>query len=795
MFLTKSPVQPKTGRPAERPNGARSLWRYLAGMCPPPLALALLIFVLAWALALWRGPLTVDIGADNQLDMLYLTPISDGFFAPESRSYNPDFPQADTTYRWAGRTSRIKLPWPLDGVPLKVYIRVTAPRKDVPANQTSATVKAQGKLEWTEQDLGTVQVDGTFQGNYYEFKIPEHLRPNLASYEITFTADNAFQPGNGDVRGLSLLFFSVRIEPDYAAFGWKGWIASLARPFLLAAIAFCCWGLGRCVFPRRRAWLALSFEASAGLLLLLSILYWPQAAEPLYASWAFILPITWILLALAELFRQRAPNLPAPFVYAATIFPLLPLFQFGVGRLDLYSLNPASIIIGIYVGALFFMGAIYISIGRQNSSVFERYFVRVMLVASVISFGFNHFNVFQQNLYRGADFKVYYQAMERFAAGNSLYNLQEIATMPGQAARMPPGFTFLLWPLVQLFGNDVNSALLVWRIFSELLLVPCLLILLRVFGGERQGLKYASAVWFFALNFGQISESLGYGQWNVFVLLGLSLMALWIKENKLYRAGAILALPVSLKLYPVVSTLYFFFEDNLKRAWKGLAGLVAGGAIVALLVGMTVGFDQLWFYATQVVFGVNRPEIDISNQSLWGFWSRLAVPRVMADYKGEFPGWVTWLSYACVVLLTALNCLVLARRRGGDDDTRQLKLGSLALLGVIIPPFVWMHYIVPCLVAVLALLVCLSRGQRATPKWMLILFALAYAALAYGGRNDFFYTDAVGLARFSSSYRFLANLALWAMSLWLLWHPLPAEAPVVSAIQPAEANKPLAQTQ
>ena len=72
---------------------------------PVPLQIALLVFVLAWGLALWRGPLTINIGAEDSVDMLYLTPGDDGFFQAETRAANPDFPQADTTYRWAGRTS------------------------------------------------------------------------------------------------------------------------------------------------------------------------------------------------------------------------------------------------------------------------------------------------------------------------------------------------------------------------------------------------------------------------------------------------------------------------------------------------------------------------------------------------------------------------------------------------------------------------------------------------------------------------------------------------------------------
>ena len=761
MSISKPPVETAQ----VEPSLGRLRWRrrraMLAAIFPAPLRIALFVAVAAWGLILLRGPLWIDLGASNALDTLYLGDGEGGFFEAESRPAIQAYPQADTTYRWSGPTPVIKLPWPLDAVPLKALVRLTAPRPSVAEEVSAVRLKARGKLEWADQDLGSVAVNGHYQGNFYEFKLPVHLRPNLAAYELNFEADSSFRPAGGDGRVLSLLFFGVRLEPDYAHFGWRGWLASFELPALVGLISFCCWGIGRALWPTGRV--ALMGEGVAGGLLLLSLVAWPLIAGPLYAPWAVILPFGWLLLALAELFHRRATELPAPFVYAATLFPLLPLSQFAFGGLYLYNVNPGSVLVGVYVGALFYVGAIYINSGRQRPRLFEQAFVRAMLIASVVAFAYDHLNVFQTNLYRGADFKVYYEALQRFQAGGPLYDLKEIINLPGAAARMPPGFTFLLWPFVNLFGSNVNVALLTWRVASEFLLIPCILILVRVFG-ETGSLK--AAVWFFALNFEQVAESLGYGQFNVLVLLGLSLMALWIKEGRPGLAGLALAGPVGLKLYPVVSALYFLPRRN----WRGLGGLGLGGLIIAGLAALTVGANTLWFYMTQVILLVNRPELDISNQSLWGFWGRLSVSRVVADYKGDVPGWVGPLSYVCVVGLVGLTAWVLWQKRLADDfGARQLKLGSLAWLGILIPPFVWFHYSVPCLVAIMALLVRLSRTDQPRPRWQLLLFALAYGVLAYGGRNDFFLTETAGLGLFGSSYRFLAALALWGLGLGLLW--------------------------
>jgi hypothetical protein len=759
LSVSKPPERAETQEPKPKPP-RRTWWRLVAAFCPLPLQIAILVFVLAWIFTLVRGAQTINIGADDALDMLYLEPIRGGFFVSEERQPNPDFPQADNDYRWAGRNSTLRLPYPLTAVPQKMIVRLSAPRPNVPANETSAVVRVQGKLEWLEQDIGTIFANGTYDGNFYEFSLPAQL-PTLASYEVRFDTDSAFQPGGGDVRGLALLFFSVRLEPDYARFGIKSWLSSFARPAVLAFITLCCWGIGA-IFWRRRV--ALLLQIGAGVALLGSVLFWSVAAEPLYTPWAFILLVGWVLAATAGRFARRAPGLPPAFVYAATLFLLFPVAQFAFGRLNLYTLNPASVVIGAFTGAILYAAAY--SVRGEN---FEKAFTRGILLASLVSFLYNHYYVFETNLYRGADFKVYYGAMLRFEEGGALYNLREVESLPGAAARQPPGFSFLLYPIVKIFGEDTNSALLVWRIFVILMLIPCVWLLLKTFGGVRDGIKLNPAIWFAVLNFEQIAESVGYGQWNIFVLFSLALMAYCLKRDKPGAAGAALSFAVWLKLYPVVSALQFV-TDNAKNALRGIIGLILGGFALAGLISATVGFETVWFYVTRVVWGVNRPELDISNQSLWGFWARLALPRTMADYKGEFPAWVTLLSYACSAGLTLFTMYVLwARRQNRDMESVLLKVGALALLAVLIPPFVWFHYIVPCLVAIGALFIALTRTDRTTPGWQLLLFALAYGAVAYGGRNDFFFTDAVGFARFASSYRFIATFGLWALTLWLIW--------------------------
>ena len=411
-------------------------------------------------------------------------------------------------------------------------------------------------------------------------------------------------------------------------------------------------------------------------------------------------------------------------------------------------------------------------LGPPQTKAFEGAFVRAMLAAAIISALYNQFFVWQTNLYRGSDFKVYYFALRNYQVGKPLYDLTSILNHPGDAARMPPSFGFLVWPFVQIFTYNVELALLFWRVFNELLFVPIILLLLKIFGGVRDGKNFTPAVLFLCLSFNQVSETIAYGQFNLILLLGLALTALWVKQRHDSWAGAVLAVGAGIKLIPA---LWAFFWP-LERRWRGLVGILVGAGGVALLTVLTVGWDNLWVYLTKIVFGVNRPEIAISNQSWFGFLGRLSVPQVMDDYKGELANWVIWLGYGGALAFTLLTLFVVWRRRGGDSTRDLLKLSSLNFLSLLIPPFIWFHYVTLGLVSILTLLVVLSvvQPEQPIPRWQLLVFGLAFATLAYGGRSDFFFTEAVGLARLGTSYRFVAVATLWLLSLYYLWKPLPS---------------------
>lgn len=739
---------------------------FSAGLAPrrswlAPLVIAGVVFLVVWAFGLWRGPLLLDIGGDDRQDQIYLTTGEGGFFAPEKQQ-GTDFPAGyDASYRWTGRIAYIDVPWPLDSLPLKATLRATAPRPDRAPDQPGTTLKISGVLGNNSTGLGEYPVSGRYNGDELTFKIPAHLKPALDPLKLRFESSETYQPGKGDIRNLSALFFSLKLEPDYAGFGLKGWLASLLRPALFALLTLCAWGLAGFLFGNfRRHYWRLGLEIVSGVLLVASLLWWPLAAETLYLPWLLILALLWLLLELAGRFALAAPSLPAAFVYSATLLPLLPVMQFIAGRMEFNTINPGAISIVIYGVALLVSLGFYFGARRHFSLVFMAAF----LAASGLIFGYSHVRVYVENLYRGGDFRNYYIGLldlEQFK--QPLYDLKDIAQNPGRAIRMPPAFALLFWPVARIAGRNIDLAIFTWRTANELLLIPTLLIFLKLFGNLKPGLKMWPAIVFLVLNFGQLAETTAYGQQNYVLLFTLALTGLFVRQKRDVLAGLVLSAPIWVKLLPAISGAFFLS----KRHWRGLVGLAVGALIVNGLTVMVVGWDTVWFYFTRVLWGVNEPELGITNQSWWGFLGRLGVTEVIGDFQQAYPRQLTLLGYLGAIIGLGLTLLVLWRAREGDWLVEQLMLGALALLALWMPPFSWMHYIVPGLVAIVALLAMLSRNQSS--RSTLVVFAIAYCLLAYGGRQEFFFGEAVGLNRLGSSYRFLATFALWALNLWLLW--------------------------
>lgn len=442
MFLTKTSVK-KLNTPGRKIREAKFPFKAL------PLLIAGVVLGFCWLLTLARSPLYLDIGGEDRQDVLYLPADSQGFFAPET---HPDL-TGDATFRWMGKEASLNLPWPLDAVPLKISLRASAPRPNRFPDQvgTTLSIRKDG-LSGIEPER--LDITGEYSGKVYEVTLPGHFWPGLQPQNLHFETSDTFQPGKGDPRLLGLVIFDLTIEPDYPQFGLGAWLATLLRPLLLAGLTLLVWWLAR-LFSLIARW-QITLQVITGFLLIISLLYLPLAAEPVYAGWSVLLLAFGSMIWLGAQFAHLALKLPPIFVYIALFLPLMPLAQWLFSGLDLTTISPASAALFLYFAALAVavMGYIF------YRCKFEQIFLGSFLLVSLFLFVYNHWWVFSQNLYKGGDFRNYYQPLlESSQIESPLYSLTEMVQVAYKAVRMPPSFALLIWPYLKIFGRDVNSAL------------------------------------------------------------------------------------------------------------------------------------------------------------------------------------------------------------------------------------------------------------------------------------------------------------------------------------------------
>lgn len=715
-----------------------------------------LIMALAWALALLNTPFVIDFGGDNRLDLVYL---GNGFYAPEKRP--TDHQNTENSYRWMAKSATLELPWTLTLLPRKLSLVASAPRPARSPDRVGATLTVSYQLDGVTTAIGQFPINGMAEGSVITFNLPAQLAPRTNPLLLKFDADGTFQPGKGDTRNLAAIVYSFKLEPDYATYGFKGWAASLILPLLLGLMSLAIRAWTR-FFTRNPLWIN-GMHVIAGAMLLASLLFWREAAEPGYAPWTFVAWVGCLALYAANKFVVRAPSLPAAFIYAACFLPVLPLAQFSFNRLSLSDLNSDSVIM---VSQLAAFGISLVAYTRKGSEkYFAGLFAWAFAIAAILSFIYLHGQVFLNDTYRGPDFRSYYTRQVQAEQGlTPLYDLRDIAKYPGSAVRQPPAYVILFWLPVRLFGQDAYTALLFWRIVNELILIPILLILGKLFGLKRGMLP---AILFLVLSFRQLAENVALGQPNYILLLCLSLTALLLKQGREGWAGSVLAYPIWLKLLPVFSGAYFLLE----KRWRGLLGLIAGSVVVNVLTGLVIGWDNLWFYFTRALWSVNEPEIGLVNHSFWGFAGRLAVNEVDGSFSGQpFPRELVIFCYLFAALAFGLSLWIIWRAPAKDWLVQQLKFGTLLLMALLIAPFNWKQYAIMSLVVIVALVVML--GRRNAAKWQLAVFAVAYGLLASDQNVQFFPDRAYGLARIASSTFFYALFALWLLCLVLVRRPL-----------------------
>ena len=335
-----------------------------------------------------------------------------------------------------------------------------------------------------------------------------------------------------------------------------------------------------------------------------------------------------------------------------------------------------------------------------------------------------------------ADFDAYHRAAVKVSQGKNPYVLDEFGVW--FAYRYPPALAYLMTPLGHL---DVGWAGRIWFVGNWLALVGCLLLSLSLVLGPRPWPAETGAVALLALYVCSCytNQTLFQGQVSLLMVLACLGWAVCQRAGRNFSGGVLLAAGCALKLAPIVLVPYLV----IRKDWRGLAGLVAGGLFFVLIPAPWVGVDGTvrlhldWFRHAKVT---QAPYMNyrVGNQGLMGMLSRL--PPVsngavcysatnLAALENSYPFLVAGLA-------AALYGWILRDRRArgkslSSEQQRQrdnLYLVLLFLFMTLTHPSAWrcnfVSLLLPC--TVLAQHVCHRRPGYAISRAVLILVFMAW---------------------------------------------------------------------
>lgn len=398
------------------------------------------------------------------------------------------------------------------------------------------------------------------------------------------------------------------------------------------------------------------------------------------------------------------------------------------------------------------------------------------------------------------DFDTFYEAGRSVLKGTSVYYVGEYYQVrEGIGPFLYPPIAACFFALFALL--PMPAAAFLWNSFLLVLFAGALGLTLRFLGVSYPDL---SSIWkavpgrdkllFPLVGVVVLLDNLAMAQINIFVFF-LCVLALVLWERKKdFTAGLVLASAVLIKLTPIFFCLYFL----VKRAWRLLAGVLAGGLILSLLIptlvfgwGKSRIYHQQWFgrmikpMVIEVIakFQKFEPhplkkspeeirELHISqmlvdtNQSLEAGLMRLFLKnrtdyQVAHRYAGlpVLGGGIPQGALSGVIqifrvgLLMVLIVLCLPGGKGEPRIRRALEISLVFLSTTLLSPIARSHYYIVWIFAYLTLYLMWFAGKEFRQGAMSLSRAAARASLFYFALA-LPYAEAVGMGAW-------ANLIFW----------------------------------
>jgi hypothetical protein len=726
---------------------------------PIAAALATALFVALAYATVW--PLSVDVGARDAR-------FAQGFHEPERFG--------ETLFRWTTADSSLTLPRPPGGTNILTLRLLNGYPEGQP--DPHITLRLDGRT------LGDFDVTRGLSGvRHYQLLAPVGAGlswgPQLQIQSTTYTPP-------GDPRLLGAVVDWARVAPTLQTapvLPWFQILSSLALGGLLAA-ALLLAGIGRGA--------ALGISLGVAALVALGVAQRPIELLPFLQRLAAVPAVACLGLLLIRAIvpaaqpvasarcsqgapaagrrRLRGEYLPILF---ALVWWMLPVFQ------ALQIIDGASIGVGSETFWLGGIAAVLLAIGMAAGAAWGRSLppderrgavtggalAGLGLGAAVhLSYALSY--AFTRT---AKDFWILFKGTRDFVQGGSLYDLNAVLTNHvGAVFKVPPFYAMLFTPFV---FQDGLQIVFYHRLINVGLMLATAGVLLAMF--RPRPIWWGIATMAILLNSRPLADTIAYGQIDL-MLLFLLTCALWaMRSDRDGLAGALIALGVLFKVYPVILLAFFV----LKGRWRGLVGFAVGMLAYNGLAVAVMGWEMHRVYLLEVLPRIGGTTSWVENQTISGFLARLSDAPFEAHLFDNRA--LSLLGTAISGLLSLLACWLTLRPAQGKSTLFALQYSQFLLLMVLAVPAAWMHY-ETLLVLVFAVALIHLRERDVTLPQAAAL-ALGFALVSYGNQWSFNGTTVMGiLTVLGISYKFYGMLLLGAVMLeCILEEPAKAVFPAL----------------
>jgi hypothetical protein len=488
--------------------------------------------------------------------------------------------------------------------------------------------------------------------------------------------------------------------------------------------------------------------------------------------------VAWLLVGVASIgiayligivqpnWSMRGVDLP---VWCGVVWWSLPMIQVLL-KADhiLIPLMTYTQWMGVLLGGLLVSGRVIVWVLRRNrqhqlaQSIASWYGIITMAIMSFVHQVVVLPRVFQ---YGSGDFSIWLNAARRWIYTDVLYQVKVVTDNPFAVYKRPPFYILLFTPFIALSDMTVLNY---FRLANIGLLVATFVIWMVIIKPTARWWWLATLV--FVLNYQPLYDSITFGQTDVVLLFGFTVVFWCTRRDRDGWAGIVLAFLVSLKIYPIIVLMFFV----VKRRWWALVGFVCG---MVLWNGWAILASD-WYtsilYVQTILPSIGGTTSWIDNQTIAGFLTRFYdTPYEMQRFG--IPQVEHIASYLSMVVSAGV-CIIALREFPRDSSAYALQYGLFMILMVVAIPVAWIHY--TTLLIMVFIMLWWHYHDRLLPYGVFGAAGMSYALIAFGNYKSFGYPEYYGfITLLMMSYKFYGIVLLTGLIVYELLHNEAAWAP------------------